>query len=75
MCSVISQVPEIGSDFSQHSGRYKAGFHTAVFPKKDHRRQEAYVINDTPDAFWVEYGHSGREPYHTMHRALLEAGE
>jgi hypothetical protein len=57
----------------KHAGRYKAGFKTAVYPrhgaKKD--RPEGYVINDTPDAFWVEYGHAGMEPYHTMYIALL----
>jgi hypothetical protein len=58
-----------------HAGRYKAGFRVAIFPKRNGRRPEAYVVNGTPDAFWVEYGHSGAEPYHTMHRALLEAGE
>jgi hypothetical protein len=58
-----------------HSGRYKAGFHTAVFPDHGakHDRPEGYVINDTPDAFWVEYGTAGREPYHTLHRAVTEA--
>ena len=59
----------------KHAGRYKAAFHTAVFmhhgAKKD--RPEGYVINDSPDAFWVEFGHHGREPYATIRRALFGA--
>lgn len=57
-----------------HAGRYKAAFETAVYPHHGARkdRPQGYVINRSPDAFWVEYGHAGREPYHTMYIALLE---
>ncbi len=56
-----------------HPGRYKASFHV-----KSHRyggatndRAEAIVYNDAPEAVFVEYGHHGREPYHTLANAAF----
>lgn len=35
-------------------------------------RVEAIVYNDAPSAFWVEFGHHGREPYRIMARASFD---
>jgi len=58
----------------EHAGRYKASFHI-----RSHRfggatgdRVEAIVYNDSPEAKFVEFGHRGREPYHTLLRAARE---
>lgn len=57
-----------------HPGRYKASFHV-----RSHRlggatsdRAEAIVYNDSPEAVFVEYGHRGLEPYHTLLRAAQQ---
>lgn len=65
----------IGSPLSdEHAGRYKASFHM-----RSHRfggatgdRVEAIVYNDAPEAKYVEFGHRGAEPYHTLLRAAHE---
>lgn len=58
----------------EHAGRYKASFHI-----RSHRfggatgdRVEAIVYNDSPEAKYVEFGHRGAEPYHTLLRAARE---
>jgi hypothetical protein len=38
-----------------------------------HDRIEATVYNESPSAFWVEFGHHGREPYRIMARAAFAA--
>jgi hypothetical protein len=64
----------VGEDEDYHPGRYKASFHV-----RSHHlggatgdRVEAIVYNDSPEAKYVEYGHRGREPYHTLLRAAHE---
>ena len=65
----------IGSPLGdEHAGRYKASFHV-----RSHRfggatgdRVEAIAYNDSPEAKYVEFGHRGREPYHTLLRAAHE---
>lgn len=59
----------------EHPGRYAASFHV-----RSHHgggatgdRVEAIVYNDSPEAKYVEFGHRGAEPYHTLLRAALEA--
>lgn len=66
----------VGEPFEdKHPGRYKASFHVRVHAHGGATgdRAEAIVYNDSPDAVWVEYGHRGREPYHTLLRAAMEA--
>jgi hypothetical protein len=59
----------------EHVGRYKRNFsvdvHTHGGATRD--RAEAFVRNDSPEAIYVEYGHFGREPYHTLLRAAIES--
>jgi hypothetical protein len=57
-----------------HPGRYMASFHVRVdrFSGATGDRVQATVYNDAPEAFWVEYGHRGREPYYTLRRAATE---
>lgn len=60
----------------EHPGRYKASFHmrSGRFGGATGDRVEAIVYNDSPEAVQVEYGHRGREPYHTLLRAASELG-
>lgn len=69
---VIAPVGDPRDD--EHSGRYKASFHIRShrFGGATSDRAEAIVYNDSPEAFEVEFGHRGREPYHTMLRAAEE---
>jgi hypothetical protein len=70
------EIAPVGSPWEpdEHSGRYKASFsvevHTLGGATND--RAEAIVKNDAPEAIHVEYGHRGREPYHTLLRAAME---
>lgn len=56
-----------------HRGRYKASFHVRSHSHggatKD--RAEAIVYNDSPEAFWVEFGHRGREPESVLRQAAF----
>ena len=52
------------------------GLYISSWKIRDHKfggihndRVEAIVYNDSIDAFWVEFGHYGREPYHVLRRA------
>lgn len=58
----------------EHSGRYRSSFNIDVHINggATHDRAEAIVSNDSPEAVYVEYGHRGREPYHTLLRAATE---
>jgi hypothetical protein len=61
-------------------GRYKASFHLehgrAGLPGATVLGDRAWaeVINDAPEALYVEYGRAGAEPYHVLLRALVEGG-
>ena len=71
----IAMAP-VGSPFGdEHAGRYKASFHirTHVNGGATGDRVEAVVYNDAPEAKFVEFGHRGAEPYHTLLRAAIEA--
>jgi hypothetical protein len=59
----------------EHAGRYKASFSVEVHTRggATHDRAEAIVKNDSPEAVYVEFGDRGREPYHTLLRAAVEA--
>jgi len=56
-----------------HPGRYKASFkvksHTDGGATFD--RAEAFVYNDAPEAFFVEFAHWGAEPEHILARAAF----
>ena len=76
MVRAIAAAPVGDPSEDEHPGRYKASFHL-----HSHRyggatgdRVEAIVYNDSPEAVQVEYGHRGREPYHTLLRAASELG-
>lgn len=65
----------IGSPLGdEHAGRYKASFHMRShrFGGATSDRVEAIVYNDSPEAKYVEFGHRGAEPYHTLLRAAHE---
>lgn len=66
----------VGGRKDPHRGRYKDSFSVYTEPlggiHKD--RAEAGVINDSPEALYVEYGNRGAEPYRTMFHALEDAG-
>src|SRR5436309_3439140 len=61
-----------------HRGRYKASFrleHGRVgLPGATVLGVRAWceVINDAPEALYVEYGRRGREPYHVLLNALTD---
>jgi hypothetical protein len=63
------------SERDDHPGRYKASFRIRSSSRggATRDRAEAVVYNDSPDAFWVEFGHYGREPYRVLARAAFEA--
>jgi hypothetical protein len=57
-----------------HAGLYKRSFVVSLDPrggdKKD--RPEGIVTNIAEDAFYVEFGNSGSEPYYIMRRAMVD---
>ena len=71
------EIAPVGSPWEpdEHAGRYKASFVTEVHTHGgvNRDRAEATVKNDSPEAVYVEYGDHGREPYHTLLRATMEA--
>jgi hypothetical protein len=58
-----------------HPGLYISSWkiRTQTYGGATHDRAEAIVYNDAPDALYVEFGDYGREPYHVLLRAALEA--
>jgi hypothetical protein len=57
----------------KHPGRYKASFHVRSqrYGGATRDRAEAIVYNDSPEGFYVEFGHRGREPYHILASAAF----
>lgn len=60
-----------------HPGRYKESFHVTVgireaTPTRS-RRAEAKVINDSPEAFFVEFGTKNNPQHRTLGHALEAA--
>lgn len=76
MAHAVSMAPIGDPLVDEHPGRYAASFHVRVHTHGGATgdRAEAIVYNDSPEAKWVEFGHHGREPYHTLLRAAVEAG-
>jgi hypothetical protein len=62
-----------------HRGRYKASFRldeqTIKVAGTGTRRALGRVINDAPEAFWVEFGTRNNDDHHTMRNALSAAGD
>jgi hypothetical protein len=56
---------------SPHAGRYKASFHveSGVQHRKTSRAYDR-LINDAPEAFFVEYGTKNNPAHHVMMKAL-----
>jgi hypothetical protein len=69
-------IAPVGPATDPHRGRYKASFHmrSHTHGGATNDRAEVIVSNDSPEAFYVEWGHAGREPYHTLLRAAVEGG-
>lgn len=65
--------PEGNRETDPHSGRYRTSFHTRVHDRggATNDRAEAVVFNDSPEGYWVEFGHRGREPYGTLRNAAF----
>lgn len=63
-----------------HRGRYKESFRLdhgrAGLPGATTLGDRAWcmVINDAPEALYVEFGHRGREPYRTLLKAMIAGG-
>lgn len=59
-----------------HSGRYRDSFHveSGDYGGVHDDRAWAELVNDAPEALYVEYGNQGAEPYHTMLKSLVEGG-
>jgi hypothetical protein len=61
------------SHTDDHPGRYLASFHVKSHLDGGikHDRAEAVVYNDSPEGFYVEFGHYGQEPYHVLASAAF----
>lgn len=59
-----------------HPGRYKGAF-SVESGVQDHKTSRAVgrVVNDSPEARWVEWGTEHNEAHHTMAAALEAAKE
>jgi hypothetical protein len=57
-----------------HAGRYIGSWEVSVerFSGATGDRVQATIKNFSPEAFWVEYGHRGREPFYVLRRAANE---
>lgn len=62
-----------------HRGRYRDSFFIADETIKTAgtgtRRALGRVTNNSPEAFWVEYGTRNNDDHHTMGNALRAAGD
>jgi len=72
--SAVARAPVGDPILDEHPGRYRRSFKVET-----HRhggatldRAEAIVSNTAPEAQYVEFGHRGKEPYHTLLRAATE---
>lgn len=72
----VSIAPVGDPSEDSHSGRYKDSFSvdSGVHGGVHSDRAWAELVNDAPEALYVEYGNRGREPYNTMLKALVEGG-
>ena len=54
-----------------HPGRYKGAFHVQAGIQR-HKTRRAYglLYNDSPEAFYVEFGTENNPAHHTLTRAL-----
>lgn len=61
----------------RHPGRYKAAFRVEADPRGGHRHDRAVgrVVNDSPEAFIVEYGNRNTPRHRTLGKALDAAGD
>lgn len=76
----IETAPVYGGPFLDlHTGRYKASFHLSndviKVSGRGTRRALGRVVNDAPEAFWVEFGTRNNDAHHTMRNALDVAGD
>ncbi len=70
----VANAPVGDASTDPHAGRYKDSFRTesGIYGGMHHDRAWADLVNDAPEALYVEYGRRGKEPYHTMLKALTE---
>lgn len=79
LVACIENAPVYAGPFLDlHRGRYKESFRlseeTIKVSGRGTSRALGRVINDSPEAFWVEYGTRNNDAHHTMGNALREAG-
>lgn len=58
------------SSSSEDPGRYANSFRTELGISKNRARVEAKVVNDAPEALWVEKGNSHQDAQNILVRAL-----
>jgi hypothetical protein len=60
-----------------HAGRYKDSFKVESGRDGGRNKDRAYgrVLNDSPEAFYVEYGSSKIEAHHTLLNAAQAVGD
>lgn len=65
----------VGKRQDRHPGRYKASFHLeqTTHGGAHGDRAAAYVYNDAPEAFYVEFGTSRQQGRHILRNALNAA--
>ena len=70
-------IAPVGHVRDRHPGRYKSSFKIRSHSRGGApgrygaHRAEAIVYNDSPEAYWVEFGHRGREPEHILAQAAF----
>jgi hypothetical protein len=66
-------IAPVGPMTDPHRGRYRASFGMRVSRRggATRDRAECVVYNDSPEASYVEWGHFGQEPYHTLAQAAF----
>lgn len=61
----------VGGSGDPHRGRYKESFSVESGIREGKtRRAVGRVVNDSPEAVFVEYGNKNIDAYHTLGRAL-----
>jgi hypothetical protein len=76
MAQAIATAPVGKRPRDPHPGRYKASFEMLLNNRGGihHDRAEAKVLNTAFEGVFIEYGHEGAEPYHTLLHALMIGG-
>lgn len=72
-----STAPVGGPRNDPHAGRYRDSFKVESGRDGGRKKDRAYgrVVNDAPEAFYIEYGSSRIEAHHTLLNAAQAVGE